>query len=188
MNGGAGSAQENGRRLRRRLVPAVVLTAALLTSAGALAYVAGRGPSGPRTMDERVHAVAETLKCPVCQDLSAADSPSGVARAMRQTIARDLRAGLTPDQIRARFVDAYGESILLEPPHHGLGLIAWILPSLLLALGAVAAAVAVRRWTAAGSEAGGPSGGGGAAAGGAISAADRSMLERELSKLGDEPE
>src|SRR5207244_2321694 len=77
--------------------------------------VAGRGPAPSATMSERVRAIASTLRCPVCQDLSVADSPSGLATSIRAQIAQKLRAGETPSQIRQGYVGAYGQWILLSP-------------------------------------------------------------------------
>ena len=76
-----------------------------------------------------------------------ADSPSGLAREMRQEIATDLRAGEAPEQIRARFAASYGEWILLDTPKRGLDLFVWAAPLALLAGGLVIAGLAIRRWT-----------------------------------------
>jgi cytochrome c-type biogenesis protein CcmH len=110
---------------------------------------------------------------------------------MRATIGRELRAGRTPEQIRARFVDAYGEWILLAPPRRGLNLVAWIAPAVLLGAGLVMAGVAVRRWTTRRVDPGGPRGVVAAprtgVAAGVVSPDDRRMLERALSALPEEP-
>jgi cytochrome c-type biogenesis protein CcmH len=97
----------------------------------------------PSTMAERVDEVAETLRCPVCQNLSVADSTSGVADEMRRSITAQLRSGQDPDQIRSRFVAAYGEWILMAPG----GTAPWIAPAALVLAAAGVAAVALRRWT-----------------------------------------
>ena len=163
----------------RRPLPWLLLG---LVTAGAIGLIALRGPARPQSTADRVHQIASTLRCPVCRDLSVADSPAPLAQQMRDTIAKDLAAGRTPDQIRAEFVASYGESVLLSPPRKGIGLVAWVAPALLLAAGLAIALTIVRRWRA-----GVP--GAGAAADGprpALRAADRKLLERELARLDEE--
>ena len=166
--------------MRRAAVAA--FATALVVAGASLAFVALRGPRPPRTLPERTRAVAETLRCPVCQDLSVADSPSSVARQMRATIATDLRAGRTPDQIRAGFVQAYGQWILLSPPKAGIDLLAWIAPALLVLAGLTLAVIAVRRWTpAAGSEPSAP-----AASDASLSPSDRRLLQVAIAGADDD--
>jgi cytochrome c-type biogenesis protein CcmH len=125
----------------------LALAAALLAAAMALAFAAVSSFENSGTLEQRAHAVAATLKCPVCHDLSAADSPAPVAQQMRAQITDELRAGRTPDQIRADFVAAYGEWILLSPPQRGLGLLPWLAPGLLGIAGFALLAVTLRRWS-----------------------------------------
>jgi len=166
------------------------LAAALLTAAAVAGFVAARGPTPPTTLQDRVRAVASTLRCPICQDLSVADSPSGLAGQMRATIAQELRAGMTSDQIRSRFVSAYGEWIALAPSRRGLDLVAWIAPILLVAAGLAVGLFAIRRWSFSGlgfgrrSRALGPF----TQAGEQLSPADRRLLERALRSIPDEQE
>jgi cytochrome c-type biogenesis protein CcmH len=131
----------------RRLGPALLATV-MLAAAIAIGASAVRGAAAPQTLDDRLHAVAATLRCPVCLNLSVADSPSAVAQEMRNQIRQELAAGMTPDQVRARFVNSYGQWILISPPKRGVTLVAWALPPLLLVLGGIVAALTVRRWTA----------------------------------------
>jgi len=118
-----------------------------ISRSGKLAFAAISSSENSGNLEQRAHAVAATLKCPVCHDLSAADSPAPVAQQMRAQITEELRAGRTPDQIRADFVAAYGEWILLSPPQRGLGLLPWLAPGLLGAAGLVLLAVTLRRWS-----------------------------------------
>jgi cytochrome c-type biogenesis protein CcmH len=159
-------------------VGAAILALSLLAGAAALTVVAFRGPGRTSSLQDRVHGVASTLRCPVCQNLSVADSPSRLAQQMRETIAAELQAGRSSEQIRAEFVGAYGEWILLSPPKHGIDLVAWAGPVLMVLVGLVVGGLALRKWTA----------GQGEEAGEALSARDRGLLEKALSKIPDEPE
>lgn len=154
-----------------------------LLAAAALAAIALRGPAPTRSTADRVHEIAAGLRCPVCRDLSVADSPAPLAQQMRDTIAKGLEAGRTPDQIRDEFVAAYGESVLLAPPHKGIGLVAWLAPALLLAAGTLIALATVRRWRSGAPTPSQPSGPGQPDR---IRAADRRMLERALARLDEE--
>jgi len=128
-------------------VVAAVLAVALIAAAIAIAVIAARGPAAPATLQDRVRAVAVELRCPVCQDLSVADSPAPLARAMRARIAAELSAGASPAAIRDGFVRSYGAWILMAPPRRGLSLVVWVLPLALAVAGCVIVLVAVRRWT-----------------------------------------
>jgi cytochrome c-type biogenesis protein CcmH len=175
------------RRGRGFPVGSLVLAVALLAAGGALALVALRGPAEPRSMDDRVRAVAASLRCPVCQNLTVADSPSRLAQEMRRTIAKDLQAGRTPEEIRRDFVGAYGQWILEAPPKRGIDLVAWIVPVLLLLGGLAAGTLAVSRWRGRGM-AERASGGVGQDPAQVLTSADRSLLERALAGVEEEPE
>ena len=65
-----------------------------------------------------------------------ADSNAPTSKAIRADIRRRIADGQSDAEIRQSYVDKYDESILLSPQSSGLGLIVWILPVLVLALGA----------------------------------------------------
>lgn len=119
----------------------------LAVAAAALSLFAMARPAPAPTLDERARQVAETLKCPVCHDMSVADSPAPVAAEMRRQIRERLAAGETPDQVRGEFVAAYGEWILIAPPRRGANWIAWLGPGVLVLLAALLGGLAVRSWT-----------------------------------------
>ncbi|HYK31154.1 MAG TPA: cytochrome c-type biogenesis protein CcmH [Streptosporangiaceae bacterium] len=126
-------------------VPGFLVLIALIASVAALAVVAVRG-NPPATRAQQVQQIAAGLHCPICKDLSVADSPAPLAQQMRQEIAKRLSAGESADQIRAGFVAAYGDSVLMSPPSQGLAGAAYYLPWLVLACGLVVAVTLVRRW------------------------------------------
>ena len=177
---GLTAASRTARAWIRR--PAAGLAALLLLALGGLAAVAARGPAPAATPAEQVHAIATGLRCPVCRDLSVADSPAPLARQMRDRIAEGVAAGKSPETIRREFVAAYGESVLLVPARRGVGLVAWVAPALLLAGGMLAAVLAVRRWRARGAA---PAASPSSAPG--TSRADKVLLERALARFEEDP-
>jgi cytochrome c-type biogenesis protein CcmH len=126
------------------VTPRAVLLAASVVVAVVVVW-SQAGDAAHPTIDQQAHSIAAGLRCPVCRDLSVAESPSGLAQRMRGTIVHGLRAGESPDQIRAGFVRAYGEWVLLEPPKRGLTLLAWVVPLVALIVGVAGAALLVAR-------------------------------------------
>jgi cytochrome c-type biogenesis protein CcmH len=102
-------------------------------------------PNGHQSAAARAHSLETQLKCPECQGLSVADSQAPTSRAIRADIKRRIAKGQSDGQIRQAYVDDYGESILLTPQDSGISLIVWVLPVLVLALGATGIVFALRR-------------------------------------------
>lgn len=103
-------------------------------------------PLGASSTEEQARQLAAELRCPVCQGLSVADSPSGMASQMRDLIRERLEAGESPEAVKAYFVERYGEWILLAPKKEGFNLLVWLFPFLGLAGGGVVLFVVIRRW------------------------------------------
>ena len=103
-------------------------------------------PAQQVDLEEQARQIAAELRCPVCQNLSAADSPSELAQQMRAIILQQLKEGKSPDQIKAYFVSKYGEWVLLAPTAKGFGLLIWVLPFVGLAAGIGLVLFVVRRW------------------------------------------
>ena len=124
----------------------LVVVIAAIAAAATLGLVAVRGHHQPQSRAQQVQQIASGLHCPICKDLSVADSPAPLAQQMRQQIDEQLSAGRSPDQIRAGFVAAYGDSVLMSPPRQGLAGTAYFLPALVLLAGLIAAGALLRRW------------------------------------------
>lgn len=114
---------------------------------GALLIVLLASPALAAPTEREVDAVSRELRCVVCQNLSVADSPSEMARQQRDLVRERLAAGETPEQVKAYFVERYGEWVLLSPPTEGFGLLAWALPLGALVAGLGIAVLVLRRWT-----------------------------------------
>jgi cytochrome c-type biogenesis protein CcmH len=97
-------------------------------------------------LEAQVREIDSQLRCPVCQGLSVADSPSELANEMRILVREQLQQGKTPPEVLDYFTQRYGEWILLAPPKRGFNLVVWGLPFVLLPIGAVAIYLGVRRW------------------------------------------
>lgn len=124
-----------------RLSGVVVLLAVLVALAAVL--VTGSQDRTP-TDEQRAQQIAEGLRCPVCKDLSAADSPAPLARQMRAQILEEVRAGDSAAEIRQGFVEAYGASVLMSPPNRGWGRVAHLLPFLVAGVALLAGAGVLR--------------------------------------------
>lgn len=107
-------------------------------------------PPGPppvaEQVDARAHAIAVSLRCPVCQGLSVADSTSEAAVMFQRRIHELVAMGYTDDQIRDYFVERYGEWILLDPASGGLNDMLYVLPALLLGVGGLRVFATVVAW------------------------------------------
>ncbi|HYK04059.1 MAG TPA: cytochrome c-type biogenesis protein [Thermoanaerobaculia bacterium] len=103
---------------------------------------------GP-ALEQRTQEIASGLRCPVCQGLSIADSPSEMAVNMKAEVRSMLAKGYTREQIETYFVRSYGEFVLLEPKFQGVNALVWILPIAALILGAFAVRRVLRKLTAA---------------------------------------
>jgi cytochrome c-type biogenesis protein CcmH len=132
------------RRARAGLPGLLVLIALAAALATLVMLAVGGHPRASQA--QQVQQIAAGLHCPICKDLSVADSPAPLAQQMRQEITQRVRAGESADQIRAGFVAAYGESVLMSPPRHGVAAAVYYLPLLVLATGVITALTLLRRW------------------------------------------
>jgi cytochrome c-type biogenesis protein CcmH len=131
------------RRAALRLpADALLVGAVLLVVVAALLSALGLRPEGA---DERARRLESELRCPVCQGLSIADSPATLAGEMRSVVAEQVAAGASDADIRAYFVERYGQWILLVPDAVGANLLLWAAPGLLLLGGAAVLVARTRR-------------------------------------------
>jgi cytochrome c-type biogenesis protein CcmH len=126
--------------MMRRNWPWILLVAVVV---GVLAVTLW--PGGQPSPAERARAIEAQIKCPECQGLSVADSQATTSQAIRSDIKRRIARGESDETIRQAYVDRYGASILLAPRDSGIGLLVWVLPVVVLALGAAGIAFVLAR-------------------------------------------
>lgn len=138
------------------LLTVVVLTAGSAATPSAAtragAELQASDVSRETELDRREKEVSSELRCVVCQGLSIQDSPSTLAQEMRGVVREQLAAGRTPEQVKAYFVERYGEWVLLRPKASGVNLIVYLLPIAMIVGGAAFVFVKARGWTRAARE------------------------------------
>lgn len=84
------------------------------------------------------------LRCAVCQNQNLADSDAPLAHDLRNEIYEMMQAGKSDDEIKQFMVERYGDFVLYRPPVQGNTLALWLLPGILLGVGAIAVFFTVR--------------------------------------------
>lgn len=117
----------------RSLVVALALACVAPLSVAKDALPAAQDPA----LERRVAAVAEELRCLVCQNQTLADSNAPLAEDLKSQIREQLRAGATERQVLDFMVARYGDFVLYRPPLKASTAPLWAGPFALL-LGALA--------------------------------------------------
>jgi cytochrome c-type biogenesis protein CcmH len=138
----------------RRLV-AVLMTLAMLAGVAA--------PTVAGAAQVREHATVQqmydNLMCVLCHE-SLAVAQSAESYQERSYVRQFVAQGLTVKQIEDRMVGLYGTGVLATPPKHGFGLLAYVVPPIVVLLGLLVLFYTVPRWrrkaAAARDAAGGP--------------------------------
>ena len=123
----------DARKIALVLGAGVLVLALWFVSAGGLPPAPG--VTSASSLDSEMLRVAKGLYCPVCPStpLDVCDTQACVQ--WRALIREKLAAGQSEQQIRAYFVEQYGERVLGAPPAEGFNLGAYALPLLALVAG-----------------------------------------------------
>ena len=97
--------------------------------------------------DDDVNAIAKQLYCPVCENTPLDVCPTEACRQWRELIRQMLAEGKTEQEIKDYFVANYGARVLSEPPRTGFNWLVYIIPPVLILVGAVLLFNAFRAWT-----------------------------------------
>lgn len=86
---------------------------------------------------DEINRVAQGLYCPICDNIPLESCENSVCRQWREEISRLLTEGWSDQAIREYFADQYGPGVLALPPAHGLNLLIYIIPPLVIVMGFV---------------------------------------------------
>lgn len=137
-------------RLARSLAALLLGMAAWLSLPGATGVAVAQSQSQPareaptpaasllptQAERERFHALAEELRCLVCQNQTLADSDAALAADLRREVEELMLAGRSDDEIKAYLVQRYGDFVLYRPPVQRNTWLLWLGPFALLLVGA----------------------------------------------------
>lgn len=121
---------------------AIGASLALLTWAALVAPLAGQTPT-----PNQINAVARELWCPLCNGIRLDNCELQACIQMREVIAQKLAAGENKEQIKAYFVQQYGDVVLGAPANEGFNRLVWLLPILIALTAAGWLVYFVRAWT-----------------------------------------
>ncbi|MBN9423942.1 cytochrome c-type biogenesis protein CcmH [Azospira sp. APE16] len=105
-----------------------LLLAASTTVLGAEALPVSPDPE----LERRVMAIAEELRCLVCQNQTIADSHAELATDLKNQVRQMLKSGKTDREIKEFMVQRYGDFVLYRPPMKTTTWMLWVGPFLLL--------------------------------------------------------
>ena len=88
-------------------------------------------------LEKRVTALAQNLRCLVCQNQTIADSNAPLAIDLKNQIREKIGQGMSNDQIMDYMVQRYGDFVLYRPPVKSTTLALWFGPAAILLLGLV---------------------------------------------------
>lgn len=123
------------------------LALGLMLAATPLAAVEPDEMLNDPVLEERAQALDDALRCVQCQSESIASSGATWARDARLQVRALLDGGATDAEVKAYFVERFGEYVLMEPDTSGANLILWLAAPVLLVAGLGVAATAYRRRT-----------------------------------------
>ena len=111
-------------------------------------------PGGTRVLDKaQVDAFEHTIgcACPCTLDVytcRTTDFSCGISPAMHRDVLRLADGGYTAEEIRAAFVETYGEQVLMAPTREGFNWAGYLMPFAALGAGGIVVAALIRRWGA----------------------------------------
>jgi cytochrome c-type biogenesis protein CcmH len=98
--------------------------------------------------EDTANYVSQNVMSPYCEGVTLHDCPSREAQDLRAQITTWAEQGMTRGEIIDRLVAEFGPQVRAVPSSEGAGILAWVLPALVLLIGALVAVVLARRFSA----------------------------------------
>jgi cytochrome c-type biogenesis protein CcmH len=105
---------------------------AWLTALVLVTLAGGAAAQAPADVGAEADRLFNRVMSPYCPGKLLAACGSGQADTLRQEIRRELAAGKPADAIEAELYYKFGDSIRSEPKKSGVGLLAWVIPAVVL--------------------------------------------------------
>ncbi|MFN2427202.1 MAG: cytochrome c-type biogenesis protein CcmH [Candidatus Binatia bacterium] len=96
------------------------------------------GEAAPEDVERSARAINGDFMSPYCPGLLLGDCRSPAAVELRAEVRRDLEAGVSEAELRARLEAEFGEKLLAAPHARGFGLVAWLTPYVMVIAGMIA--------------------------------------------------
>ena len=89
--------------------------------------------------------LTEELRCLVCQNQNIADSDAGLAKDLRNEVAKLVKSGQSQSEITDYLVVRYGDFVRYSPPVRIDTILLWVLPFLVLLIAATVLIFTIKR-------------------------------------------
>jgi cytochrome c-type biogenesis protein CcmH len=132
---------------RRIAILALGLTVAITATTATIAGTAGANTTAQSARAQKTSylEVLDDVMCVVCHEpLGVAQSPEAFQE--RDYIRQLIAQGKRRTEIEDDLVQQYGPAVLARPPAHGVNLLVYIIPPVVLVLGIAIIAVFIPRW------------------------------------------
>jgi cytochrome c-type biogenesis protein CcmH/NrfF len=126
--------------VRRLTLALFALVAGLLLAGGA------RAADAPARPEERwAYELPHELMSPFCPGRALAECPSPQADELRLWILQQARAGASKEEVEAALLRTFGDRVRQTPRVEGVGLVAYVVPAVLVVAGAGLLVLFLRR-------------------------------------------
>ena len=88
-------------------------------------------------IEKNAQEIFTSTMSPFCPGLLISDCPSGKATELKDEIRSELQAGKSTDEVRTELQVRFKSNLDARPPVEGFGSLIWIVPVVLLLVGAI---------------------------------------------------